>query len=275
MMRSYSFFFSSLLICFLLYSKQIRASEEIHPVSRQTCLNSETEQSFRDTLDSKLRREKALIPGFVRAAFHDCITATASNSNSGCNESLRLRAELRNSDNARLRRTINAIRDTRRESGACISFADGIQIGTEIALAIAGDVDIEGKLADLDNPREDADSPDASTDELSNELPSRNASFATLGLFTAERDSRQERWLYHCNALIALIASRICLAFNTLQSDEAMISTVKGKNWIKYYAGQIDDGDEYDEDLGLSRTITDFGKFMIKLSQMSSDDVES
>lgn len=68
----------------------------------------------------------ALSPAFMRAAFHDCITAHSSNELSGCNGSLKF--ELNDGGNSRLDGAVRVIEKLRMKKFPCISFADALQI---------------------------------------------------------------------------------------------------------------------------------------------------
>lgn len=71
------------------------------------------------------RSHPALSAAFIRAAFHDCITAHSSNELSGCNGSLKY--ELHDGGNDRLDGAVAVIEKVR-ENYPCISLADALLI---------------------------------------------------------------------------------------------------------------------------------------------------
>lgn len=95
---------------------------------RLTCLAERLRVRFsiRDAMNANTR----LIPGFIRATFHDCIPAVKSKPESGCNGSLRFALELAVAGNARLSPVIDELRRIL-GTDSCVSYADAIQIGTD------------------------------------------------------------------------------------------------------------------------------------------------
>lgn len=124
-------------------------------------------------LRNEVTNKRKLAAAFLRAAFHDCITATRQAPESGCNGSLQF--ELSRRGNNRLDPAIEVIKTARKtvRNGMCVSMADAIQIAMAAGLRVVADIrprrfndDIPNKvlrfngLWDAKIPRVDADSAD-------------------------------------------------------------------------------------------------------------------
>lgn len=245
-------------------------------------------------LSTEIAAAPNLVAAFVRAAFHDCVTATSDKPDSGCNGSLRLEEELTNADNARLRGAIAAIRRSVRNT--CVSVADGIQIANAVALEIAGGPNILSSVVDSANPRTDA----TTADTVTNELPSRTSPFPDLLAFYERKGFSLQEFIAslavghslggfatpngiapfttdiftvsssYCFNLVQRISSGTNLqGFNTLQSDVTLISNPEAVNRLQTYAGCFDGGCSASSQTGLQIMRNDFTDFAIKLSQMT------
>lgn len=227
----------------------------------------------------------------VRAAFHDCITATKSRRGSGCNGSLRLREELIHPQNSaffELRAFLAPIlKDT------CVSWADAFQIGTEVAMRVTG-----GPRVFLGRGRTDA----ARQDKIDGEIPIAENNFAKLKKIYARKgfnvremvvsnvgghalggfqESGVEKKFtprpgvfnnaYAENLVQRLRSGRNEPGFNTMSSDLAWLTDPEGKLWIKYYAGYYYGG--FDRRAGLWRLKIDYAKYLIKQSRLTDKTV--
>lgn len=237
-----------------------------------------------------------LLPAFVRAAFHDCITATPDKPNSGCNGSLRLQQELGNPNNGRLGNAINVIVQT--VAGTCVSVADGIQLANAAALQAAGGPDITADVVDSTNPRVDAQSPDT----VPGELPDSNHNFDqslqfyrrngftlrdlvasksgghSLGRFAQNNQllpfttNPQTILSDYAHNLVQKRSSGTNLpGFNTLSSDDALNSNRGSRRRLDSYAGCQTTGGTCNPDplVGLQNLNVDFRIFLIKMSRLT------
>lgn len=232
-----------------------------------------------------------LIPGFIRATFHDCITVTPDKPDSGCNGSLRLTEEITNPNNARLSLVTNELEGIL-ASTTCVSFADAIQIGVEVASNLAGLPMFPGFLG---RGRTDAGTPDT----VNGELPSPIATFAELKAFY-ERKGFTVRDLvvssvgghavgrflarsgaefpftpnelvidngYAINLLDGILAGQTNLpGFNTLPSDRSLVEDEAARFWLGFYAGRGSRGGF--TRLGNRRLRKDFRIFLRKLASL-------
>lgn len=133
------------------------------------------------SIEGLIARDTALIAAFVRAAFHDCITATRDNPTSGCNGSLRFDEELQDGNNQRLDVPINALEGV--IAGTCTSMADAIQLASARSVRAAGGPDVTQLVVSASTPRADATSPDT----VAGELPSSDFSLRESFVFYREK----------------------------------------------------------------------------------------
>lgn len=123
---------------------------------------------------------------FVRGAFHDCVTASASKPGSGCNGSLRSATEMASPDNARLQRVVDHVTQLQAQR-PCLSFADVLLIGMAVSIERAGGGNILNDVVSFANQRDDA--PNGFDDFVNGglELPGRTDPFATLETFYSNK----------------------------------------------------------------------------------------
>lgn len=111
-------------------------------------------QIFRDKAESS----GVLAAGFIRAAFHDCVTANPNDPDSGCNGSLKF--EVTDINNLRLAPTMKEIESVQ-EGHPCISLADSILIAYSAASQKLRGGNVLKRLVDLRGEgRKDAAGPD-------------------------------------------------------------------------------------------------------------------
>lgn len=263
------------------------------PVNRQAELS--TIESY---IRGNMTARNALMPMFVRAAFHDCVTATADKPLSGCNGSLRLAEELSNANNGRLRAAITTIEDT--VGPFCMSVADGIQFAGAIAVRAAGGPDVINEIIDVNNPRVDVDE----ADTVDNELPDRDSNFAELVAFYARksmsmadlvsssagghslggvqqddntvsrftRDSRAISNSYALNLVQRTFTGQNVNGFFTLNSDWTLTSDPSSLALLRMYAGcktAAEDDCQPDAAVGLANLNNDFASYLLKISKLT------
>lgn len=240
--------------------------------------------------ERRINQDPRLIAGFVRAAFHDCITATANIPNSGCNGSLRLRAELNNNNNRRLRSPVQTIEDV--VGSYCMSVADGIQLAMATALRMerTNGPDVVAEVVDPANPRVDANTPD----RVNGQLPNRNHRFSQLLAFYSRKGFRKTDLVSSCagghsfggftrarggggvrnftpdrNQMSSSYARNLFRrsstrnngrGFNTLNSDEALITDRVALNLLQRYSSNA---------AGLRRLKRHFRLFLIRVSRLN------
>ncbi|CAN8061441.1 unnamed protein product [Agarophyton chilense] len=252
---------------------------------------------IRELLVEGMKEDPDLIPAFSRAAFHDCITATKAKPKSGCNGSLRLKDEITNMDNDRLQPPLDFLRKhlPTIENQKCASFADGIQLGAEVAMKVSNGPNVIGKLVRSVSPRKDVDEPDTVDGELPNEndpfqklkeffarkgfnvreMIVANVGGHALGAFVDDDDDQDKPFTttenefnidYAVN-LVQRIDTGVNLeGFNTLDSDLEFLKDAESVYWLKYYAGCTWIG--YYKAIGKLRLRIDYGRFLIKLASL-------
>lgn len=243
--------------------------------------------------EREINQDPSLIAGFVRAAFHDCITATNNNPNSGCNGSLRLPGELNNNNNRRLQNAINTIVEV--VGSKCMSVADGIQLAMASALrmGLTGGPDVVADVVDPANPRADADT----ADTVNRQLPNRNHGFDQLLAFYTRKgferrdlvascagghsfggfargrrggvrnftpDRNQMSTSYAVNLIQRSSTGNNRQGFSTLNSDVALIADTEALDLLRTYSQNAD---------GFETLKEDFRKFLIKASRLSGQTV--
>ena len=97
--------------------------------------------------------DDAMLAGFLRAAFQDCVTARSQKVTTGCNGSLKF--ELDDPRNDRLKPVVSRIEQVL-VSHPCISLADGIKIAFAAASITAKSGGILGDVVDFSVARKDA-----------------------------------------------------------------------------------------------------------------------
>lgn len=237
-----------------------------------------------------------LIAAFVRAAFHDCITATPDKPTSGCNGSLRLAEEINNANNARLAPAIAQVTDA--VTGTCVSVADGIQLAMVVSLAMAGGPDVSAEVVDAANPRVDA----TIADTVDGQLPDRNSNFATLASFYASKglsetdlvsssagahsiggfrgrggvlpftnDANTVSPGYSRNLISFSETGNHIDGFNTLRSDRALVTNADALDKLRMYSGctVAAEGCDQNASNGLALLNAEFKDFLIKMSRMT------
>lgn len=247
-------------------------------------------QAITEDLRQRIESDSTLIAQFVRASFHDCITATTNNPNSGCNGSLRLNGEITNNNNNRLANAVAHVQQV--VASTCMSVADGIQLAMAVALQLSstGGPDIISQIVDPRNPRVDASVPD----RVNGELPGRNDNFdeqvqfytrkgftvrdlvascagahslggiqrrGQIAPFTTDRGSVSE--IYSENLVQMSTSGTNRPGFNTLNSDEALVTNADALDILRSY---INPG-------GVTELNADFGIFLIKMSRLSGTTV--
>lgn len=245
---------------------------------RQSC--AANEDLATSLIDQGISKNKKLIAGLLRAGFHDCITATASKSGSGCNGSIRLNKELKYKGNRGIKGTIKFLRPIQRRS--CMSWADLLQLGVERSMVKSG-----GPTVSLGRGRSDANSADE------DDLPDETASYATLKAYFKKRGFNARMMvvgnvgghavgkfrgtnfsanpnkfdnLYAVNLKNILEGGSGLSGFNELDSDLQMIAKNQGQIWIKYYASSSK---------GKERLLADFKTYLEKQASLSSSNVSS
>lgn len=235
---------------------------------------------------------------FVRAIFHDCVTATPNKPLSGCNGSLRLAKELSHKDNRRLRfglKTIQVI-----VLPFCMSVADGIQFAGAIAVQAAGGPNVIKHIVDVYNPKTDVNEADV----VENELPNRDWNYAKLisfyhrkglsvkdlvassagahSLGVVEKDDGTVRFFtvdegtisnsYAENLVQRTYTGQNLKTFFTLNSDWTLTSDPASLELLRKYAGcTVMDGNDCQPDAvsGLKNLNIDFGEFLLKVSKLT------
>lgn len=251
-------------------------------------------------LRGKIRRRPVLAAVFLRAAFHDCITAQPTKPGSGCNGSLRL--ELNDRNNRRLRPFVHALNNVRREvrNGFCISVADGIQIGMAAALRHVGGPDVKNLVWDNARPRADANEPDDVK-----ELPEGGFTFSqTVAFYRRKGFSVEDAVVSNVGGhalggfrprsggrvlpfvpgttFSTLYAENLvnrsvtkggnAPGFNTLPSDSAFISNEQGRAILRKLSGSGAKGAgtvTFDRTKGLQALSAKFKKFLIRQSRLT------
>lgn len=275
-------------------------------VSRQLCTPAvrqnqipQVKQTLRTAIT--LQSEPNLIAAFVRAAFHDCITATPDKPKSGCNGSLRLPTELAHPNNARLGAALALIQTS--VAGTCISVADGIQLAAAVAVNEAGGPDISNQLVSAGSPRKDA----LAADTVDNELPNRNDSYqqslffynrkglsatdlmssyagghslggfsSASGILPFTTDDHSVSSSYSKNLVRRADGATGNLpGFNTLNSDAALIQNQDAVEKLRFYSGctEFSSGCTQDDAAGLINLLGEFTVFLIKCSKMTGSTV--
>lgn len=245
----------------------------------------------------------ALVPAFLRLAFHDCIAATPDRPLSGCNGSIRLAKELAHPDNARLDVAVTALQPLV-AAYECVGWADAVLIAARAALRKAG-VRVAA-MVDPREPRRDADD----ADDAEAGLPKKDwpiekitAHFSARGFspreFTAGlvaghsiggatgpdavvRPFTPFSTRVNEQAAVNLVfRHQFARSYNTpgfhpLQADFAYIADAAGPDAPKLlhpYAGWRD-GDFHVRE-GRSNLKKDMELFMIKLSKLKGSDVRA
>lgn len=238
-------------------------------------------------------------PGLLRLAFHDCITATANKSNSGCNGSIRLPAELNRPANNRLNESVERLRPLIEDSSRdCISWADGILYAAARVTKMMRGGNAKN-VVNMKSLREDVNEEDYV------DLPSATWPYATarefykckgfsekefvvslagghsVGRFTrteqlhaftplqSKIDSEYSINLHLRNLTCRLPHCRNAPGFNTLPIDNHLVGATEenGLDIIATYAG----GQQYTKSKGNARIKKDFPKFLLKLSKLNGD----
>lgn len=260
---------------------------------------SQVKQALRISINSQPGLN--LIAAFVRAAFHDCITATTDKADSGCNGSLRLPTELAHPNNGRLATAMTIIQAS--VVGTCVSVADAIQLATAVALLEAGGPDIADDIVSAESPRTDA----LIADTVDNELPNRNdtyqqslsfyvrkglsatdliSSYAgghSLGGFSS--GSGIQPFTTDVNSVSSSYSKNLVRraegapdnlpGFNTLSSDANLIQNELAVQSLRHYSGcaQLTSGCEQDDTVGLTNLNEDFKNFLIRCSKLTGTTV--
>ncbi|PXF45086.1 L-ascorbate peroxidase 5, peroxisomal [Gracilariopsis chorda] len=137
------------------------------------------------------------ISSFSRAAIHDCITATTSKPHSGCNASLRLDEEINNMESDGLESPVNFLRlhFPVMANQLYALFADGPQLGAEVAMNVSSGPNVIGKLVSSAKPRV----VDDGRDTVDGELPSTlerwqfsSVGIHALGAFEDDNDNQKK-----------------------------------------------------------------------------------
>lgn len=233
-----------------------------------------------------------LLPAFVRAAFHDCITVTKGKPESGCNGSLRLPKKRDNHNNDELDEVLALLDETL--PGTCVSYADGIQIGQVTAMDLA----TNGKFPQL-KIRQDI--PDSDKPDTLSELPNRRANFTelqdlfarkglpskeliasivgahSLGRFFSGKEEKERNFtttpfvfnLDFANNLVQRLDSGKNLAgFYTIPTDRNLLESAEAVRLVKFFAGRTGSGksERYDGSKGVERLTKTFVRFLEKQS---------
>eukprot|EP00737_Agarophyton_chilense_P002452 gb/GEZJ01002797.1/.p1 GENE.gb/GEZJ01002797.1/~~gb/GEZJ01002797.1/.p1 ORF type:complete len:292 (-),score=47.63 gb/GEZJ01002797.1/:512-1387(-) len=252
---------------------------------------------IRKLLEKGMKKDPDLIPAFSRAAFHDCITATKAKPKSGCNGSLRLKDEITNMNNDGLQPPLDFLRKhlPTIANKDCASFADGIQLGAEVAMKVSNGPNVISRLVSSVSPRVDVDEPDTVDGELPDkddpfqrlkeffarkgfnvrEMVVANVGGHALGAFVDDEDNQDKPFTttetgfnidYAVN-LVQRIDTGVNLeGFHTLNSDLELLEDPESVYWLKYYAGYTGVG--YNKAIGIFRLRIDYGKFLIKLASL-------
>lgn len=252
----------------------------------------------RADITSAMVTDNLLIPKFVRAAFHDCITATSDIADSGCNGSLRLDSEINDPNSAQIEDAITLL-DTVLAGQTCVSYADAIQIGMKAAMGIASG-------GTFPNFRIRENIPDATDADDVTQIPGRADTFVQLKTlyegkgFTSEElvaslvgghalgrffnvagttslDFTTTPFAFnidYATNLVQRIDSGSNLAgFNTLAADSNLLDDAEAVGYLKYFAGQVGTTDDYNAMTGRIRLTKVFSRFLQKLSFLTSADV--
>ncbi|PXF41012.1 L-ascorbate peroxidase 5, peroxisomal [Gracilariopsis chorda] len=290
------------LLCsvFLVHVATAKSGFTRYFFSTPMCFSSH--QKIREVIKKGMKDDPDLIPAFSRAAFHDCITATSSKPNSGCNGSLRLEEEITNMNNDRLQPPLDFLRQHLPTIAhkKCASFADGIQLGAEVAMQISGGPKVLGKLVNSAAPRVDVDDPDTVEGELPDEddpfpklldfyarkgfnlreMVVSNVGGHALGAFEDDEDNQEKPFTttetsfnidYAVNLVQRIDTGKNLEGFHTLNSDLELLNNTESVFWLKYYAGHTGVG--YVPSLGKLRLLTDYGKFLIKLASLKGSNL--
>lgn len=262
-----------------------------------SCTAAEIEADYatvKQAFANEIANNPSLLPAYVRAAFHDCVTASPDKPDSGCNGSLRLVAELTNFANSNLGVPMLSI--TNVVTGTCVSVADGIQLANAVALEISGGPLIASDVVDSSNPRGDATSADTV------DLPSRGNSFAqllefykrkgfdatdlvsssagghSLGRFTqgAQRvpftnQTDVVSGHYSYNLVQKRSSSTNLDGFNTLNSDNVLNDDASSRTKLDSYAGCQQSGGVClpNFNTGINTLNHDFKIFLVKMSRLT------
>lgn len=238
-------------------------------------------------ITNAMRNNPLFVPAFVRAAFHDCITATNDNPISGCNGSLRLREEKYDPRNDQLHIVTDLLATL--VPGTCLSYADAIQTGMTIAINVASG----GTFPNLNIRKNilDTHSPDTLTD-----LPDNDTNFTTLNklflrkgfntkqliasILTAHSLERffngQQKQpnfttpfvysVHYATILVQRIASGLNLqGFPTIGTDTNMLMSPEAVRVLKFFAGETETSN-YDPEKGLQRLTKSLVSFLEKNS---------
>lgn len=250
-------------------------------------------RNLRRELEDKVRSTRGLAANFLRAGFHDCITATRSKPGSGCNGSLRF--ELQERGNGRLNLAIDTLRPLVEKS--CIGWADAIMLAVEATMRVTGGPRV--RLVNFFVPRKDA----TEADVVAGQLPSPRSDYNTLKSFyerkgLSERDlvsssvgghalggfrrgggdvqpftPSQERVTneYAINLVRKTLRNESNAdGFNTLDSDDALVSDAVGLQLLTRYAGW--NGRRFRP--RVPRVFRqDFGSFLVRMSRISDKNV--
>lgn len=256
-----------------------------------------THSKIRKLIEKGMKDDPDLIPAFSRAAFHDCITATKAKPRSGCNGSLRLKDEITNMNNDGLQPPLDLLRKhlPTFKNQRCASFADGLQLGAEVAMKVSGGPHVVRRLTNGFAPRKDVDEPDT----VDGELPDKDDSFKelkkffarkgfnvremvvanvgghALGAFEDDDDNQDKPFtttttkfnIDYATNLVQRIDTGVNLdGFHTLNSDLELLKDPESVHWLKYYAGYIGIG--YNKAIGTFRLRHDYKTFLIKLASL-------
>lgn len=267
---------------------------------------------FRD-LKRRIRADRSLAAVFLRAAFHDCITATPDKPDSGCNGSLQF--ELARSGNNRLQPFLDTLSASRRlvTNGRCVSIADGIQIGVGAALRIVAKVRVKSTdMWDARVPRKDA-----TTADSDGQLPSAAFNYQQVVDFYARKGFSEDdavistvgghaiggfggrSFVPETAMMEATGTKRVTITtmyaenlvnrtsrgvgnapgFSTLPSDSALITDEHGRRVLEQMSGFNDEfqedgsGPKFDREQGVLLLKRRFTRFLLRMSRLSGETV--
>lgn len=247
---------------------------------------------------NEIANNPSLLPAYVRAAFHDCFTASTDKPESGCNGSLRLLTELTNFANSNL--AVPMLSITTVVAGTCVSVADGIQLANAVALEISGGPLIASDVVDSSNPRGDASSADTvvlpprggSFTQLlelyetkgfdATDLVSSSAGGHSLGRFTQgatrvpfTNDTQLVSGHYSYNLVQKRVSTTNLDGFNTLNSDNVLNDNADSRTKLDSYAGCQQNGGVCSPNFttGIGTLNHDFKIFLIKMSRLTGTTV--
>lgn len=246
-----------------------------------------------------VRKDKALAARFLRAAFHDCFSASKAIKGSGCNGSLRSEAELNDVRNGGLRPLIRKIIPIAKKT--CVSVADLLHYGSSAGVYLTG-----GPYTNPGGGRQD--SPQGAQDDPASLPPSDPPNRATFNKirvayqnqgFKSPRDlvvsivgghaiggslggllsftphpflfdSSYARTLLQLHKQQANKANTVTAAngFHPLQSDLALFEDPNCLFWIKYYADKTPTSQGSRKTRGDKRLHKDFPVFMHRVGKL-------